>query len=353
MTGIVEDALSAAQDHTVEEEADQPADDGFGWLQPVFIGCGTDGARTAAQGWDSRQSSVRYPDASTVAIGATDQLPMSGPDHFVQVESSDPQKKSIAAAIPECDYAVLTVDLGTLADIDLVWAVVDALPANVTNIAIPIIPLERARRRECREHLATLVATVDTTIPCDLRQLPGPVAALVENDTQTDRETIRTAARSLIRELATDLVMMGSAHVSMSPPAGNLWDALEAGGLTAGFRGSQTEADADRSATGTADRLVRTTANRPFTTDTATNGGAPATPVGGDVPVTCLLGGPDITLSDADAVRNAVATRFGETAGNGQSNVFTVESIANREQDYRMTTLVTGIDLEHYLSTTL
>lgn len=187
----------------------------------------------------------------------------------------------------EADFIILT---GSTDCHRLVERIGDTLPDETTSIALPI-PVDDNRPHE--------VAAVDATIPCD---------------------------HSLVHELATDLLTILTAQIQISPPP-QLYQELQTAGLIQSFRGQQTHVDSELSGHDLAETLVTDTLENPLGTDDRTHA---------EECISFLQAGPDLTLRDAEAVRDEITTRV---TSKGELELFTAATTEQLEHESRLTLL--------------
>lgn len=336
MRDIVEDALEAARD--AHETGDGPDADAFAPPRPVLVGCGAEGARIAARGWDAPRSSFHDLGGPTVAVGAADRLPVDAADLRLLADGPAPLAETVPATVPDADVAVLTADLGRPDDGYLAAAVADALPSAVTTVAVPTIPFDENARRDCGGALSALVDGADTTVPYDLGRLPEGFASAFEDTRRPDPAALREFARPLVGELATDVVTMLSGRLARPSRRTNPWDVLDAGGLVAGFHG-RIDDDPERTPEAFAETLVGRAVERPISTGVVD---------GGDGLLGCLFHGHDTTLAEVEAVRETVPTRFGAAGVDTRADPFAATTTERPGRECRMTVLVTGLDRDRF-----
>ena len=335
MEDIVEAALEEANNATACPN--DPATDEFGSPRPVFIGCGDEGVRTVAEGWERRNTLFDHTEAPTVAIASGDRLVDPRTEYQISPTDVDSFDSSIPAPVSDAEYAIITVTLERSDDCLFAIDVTEALPEPLTTVAIPAIPTADTLSSECEAAFSELVDATDTTIPIAMERLPETIPTYFDRSRQPATEAVRNLSRTLIRELATDLVTMLSARVPLSAPAHELWEALETAGLTAGFRGwihgfDSDDAIADRSRT-----LLSHAIERPLSTDIVESEGDS---------LGFLLGSQDLTLAEAETVREQLGSQLDQQSS--ERPLFTAETITLTVPSWRLTGFVTGVGYEQF-----
>jgi hypothetical protein len=193
----------------------------------------------------------------------------------------------LPTAATDADFIILTgsTDCHRLGE-----SIGDTLPEETTSIAIPV-PVDDTGPHE--------VAAVDATIPC---------------------------THALVQELATDLLTILTARIRITPPP-QLYQELQTAGLLQGFRGRENHVESGRSARDFAETLVANTLETPVYTDDRTHTGAC---------VSFLQAGTDLTLRDAEAVRDEITARVGSGGG---PELFAAAATEDVENESRLTLL--------------
>lgn len=343
MKDIVEEALCSQPTREGDEDIDASADSIFGVPETVLLGCGREGARIAAHGWDARyhgwddtpSQSPRFPEATTGSISFEDGSLSDELDFQIRLNKDKPLEEVIPASILDCDYVILAVDLERRTDGLLAAEVAESLSPETISISIPIIPLQDERRKSSGSVLSAIVDSSDTTIPVDLTRLPETFGGLFDNQNTPDQDDVRELSQSLVGELATDILSLVSADLEYGPIYTDLVDSLESGGLTTHLRYWLTGIDTDRSDEEIASRLLDGALENSLNS-TALDGGT-------DV-ITCFVAWWDVTLSQAETLKENVETRFNAIGVDCATHCFTTTACSGLNDDCRLTILITGLD---------
>lgn len=195
--------------------------------------------------------------------------------------------EDLPTAATEADFVILTgsTDCHRLGE-----RIGDTLPEETTSIAIPV-PVDDTRPHE--------IDAVDATVPC---------------------------AQTLVQELATDLLTILTAQIQISPPP-QLYQELQTAGLMQGFRGQEKNVDSGVSVHDFAETLVTNTLENPVYTNDRTHT---------EECVSFLQAGTDLTLRDAEAVRDEITT---QVKSRGGLELFTAATTENLENESRLTLL--------------